>query len=251
MAQKFAAWSETCFAGALSLLLAICGLLLLVVGARAQSPGLAQVANAAAEDALHELAQQADVIFAGQVAAVRQRAGHGGATGIVEIDFAVEDAVRGTHASQYTLREWAGLWAAGATPFRAGQTYLMLLHAPGASGLSSPVGGEDGAIPIRGGGPPVGPGTVDATQRSPQPVARTIDLRWIATRVARPVEYAWVPVREPILRPFGPSPMHLASPTVELRAPIPVTAEAASQGAAYATVLAMLRGWEAEEHGAR
>jgi hypothetical protein len=148
----------------------------------------------------------------------------------------------------YTLREWAGLWTAGETPFRAGQRYLMLLHAPGAAGLSSPVGGDDAAIPIRGGGAAVGPGTVDAGS---QPPVRMIDLRWIATRVARPVEYAWVPVRAPILRPFGPSPMHRASPALELRSPIIVSAEAPSQGAAYALVLAMLRGWEKEEHGAR
>jgi hypothetical protein len=244
MAQKFETWC----AGALSLLLAVCSSLLLVSGARAQSPGLAQVANAAAEDALHELAQQAAVIFAGQVTAVRRRDGQG-ATGIVEIDFAVEDAVRGTRGGVYVLREWAGLWTAGETPFRVGQRYLMLLHAPGASGLSSPVGGEDGAIPIRGSGAAVGPETVDSA--SSQPAGQLIDLRWIATQVARPVEYAWTPVRAPILRPFGPSPMHPASPMLELRPPVAIAAEAASQGATYASVLALLRGWEKEEHGAR
>jgi hypothetical protein len=36
-----------------------------------------------------------------------------GATGVVEITFAVEDAVRGVSGSTYTLREWAGLWPAG------------------------------------------------------------------------------------------------------------------------------------------
>jgi len=228
--------------------LALCGLL--ANGARAQSPGLAQVANDSAEEALQELSQRADVIFAGQVTAVRRRASQGGATGVVEIDFAVEDAVRGARAGQYTLREWAGLWPAGETPYRVGQQYLMLLHAPGASGLSSPVGGQDGAIPIRGGGAMVGPGTFGSVVTF-EPAGQNVDLRWIATRVARPVVYAWVPVREPIPRPFGPSPMHLASPTEELRLPIAVSAENASQGAAYATVLAMLRGWQKDRHEAR
>jgi hypothetical protein len=250
MAQRFEVCGETCFAGTLSLLLAVCGLLLLVAGARAQSPGLAQVAITTAEDALHELAQQADVIFAGQVTAVRRRTATVGATGIVEIDFAVEDAVRGIRGGQYTLREWSGLWTAGATPFRVGQRYLMLLHTPGASGLSSPVGGEDGAIPICGSGAAAVPGTVDAAPDS-QPVSNLMDLRWIATRVTRPIEYVWVPVREPILRPFGPSPMHMAPPASEVRLPVATFTEPASQAAAYPAVLAMLRGWQKEEHAAR
>lgn len=244
MAQRI--WA--CFAGAPSFLLAVCGSLLIAAGVRAQSPGLAQVANATVEDALHELAQRADVIFAGQVTALRRRDGQS-ATGIVEIDFAVEDAVRGTRGGAYTLREWAGLWVAGETPFRTGQRYLMLLHAPGAAGLSSPVGGQDGAIPIRGSGTAVGPGTAEAAPV--QLSASTIDLRWIATRVARPVEYAWAPAREPILRPFSPSPLQLAAPTVEIRLPAATFTQPVSRSADYPAVLALLRGWEKEDHGAR
>ena len=88
-----------------------------------------------------------------------------GATGVVEIEFAVEDAVRGVSGGTYTLREWAGLWPAGDEPFRVGQRYLMLLHAPGAAGLSSPVGGMDGAIPIRGGTGPAELGLAAAGRR--------------------------------------------------------------------------------------
>jgi hypothetical protein len=243
MAQRFESWC----AGALSLLMAVCGLLLLVAGARAQSTNLAQVTNATAEDALHELAQQADVIFAGQVTAVRRHDGYG-ATGIVEIDFSVEDAVRGTLGGEYTLREWGGLWTAGETPLRTGQRYLMLLHAPGASGLSSPVGGEDGAIPVRGSGSPAGPETIDTA--SGQLASRTIDLRWIATRIERPLQYVRVPARGPIPRPVGPSPMHLASPALEPSSPIALAAEIVSQYADYATVLDKLHVWERNDRGA-
>jgi hypothetical protein len=105
-----------------------------------------------ANDALHSMSRLAGAIFTGQVVAVRRIEGVNGATGVVEIDFAVEDAVRGVGGSAYTLREWAGLWPAGDEPFRVGQRYLMLLHVPGAAGLSSPVGGTDGAIPIHGTG---------------------------------------------------------------------------------------------------
>ena len=101
-------------------------------------------------DALHAMSRLAGVIFAGQVVAVRRIDGGNDATGIVEIQFAVEDAVRGVSGGVYTLREWAGLWPAGEEPFRVGQRFLMLLHAPSVAGLSSPVGGMDGAIPIHG-----------------------------------------------------------------------------------------------------
>jgi hypothetical protein len=80
------------------------------------------------------MSRLAGVIFAGQVIGVRRLDGGNGATGVVEITFAVEDAVRGVSGSTYMLREWAGLWPAGDEPFRVGQRYLMLLHAPGAAG---------------------------------------------------------------------------------------------------------------------
>ena len=71
-------------------------------------------------------------------------------SGVVEVEFRVDQAVRGCAAGgPYMLREWAGLWAAGNQRYRVGQRLLMMLHAPGAAGMSSPVGGMDGAIPIR------------------------------------------------------------------------------------------------------
>ena len=64
-------------------------------------------------DALHAMSRLAAVIFAGQVIGVRRHDAVDGATGTVEIEFAVEDAVRGVSGGTYTLREWAGLWPAG------------------------------------------------------------------------------------------------------------------------------------------
>jgi hypothetical protein len=147
--------------------LCVCGLLLGAVCGGAQAPGQIAIVPAvspATEAALHDMARLAGVIFTGEVVAVRRHDAGDGSTGVVEIEFAVDDAVRGVRVGSYTLREWAGLWNAGDEPFRVGQRYLMLLHAPGESGLSSPVDGVDGAIPIRGGG--------------------TVDLRWIAARAA-------------------------------------------------------------------
>ena len=68
-------------------------------------------------DALHAMTRLAGVIFAGQVVAVRRIDGGNDATGVVEIDFAVEDSVRGVSGGVYTLREWAGLWQAAISPF--------------------------------------------------------------------------------------------------------------------------------------
>jgi hypothetical protein len=235
MAQRSMGWAVR----ALTLLLVLRG-----TGAFAQA--LAEIANETAQSALADLSQRADVIFAGQVTAVRRHEGQGGASGTVEIDFAVQDAVRGVAGGLYTLREWGGLWQAGQTPFRVGQRYLMLLHAPGPGGLSSPVGGQDGAIPIRGGAG-----------------IRTVDLRWMAARVERPIAYTEEPTRvSPPLRISGiaardlqsmqprvlqsgsetrPSPMH-----IDVLPP-----ESSTQAASYDNVLNMLHGLEKGRHGKR
>ena len=204
--------------------------------------GQAQVASQPSTDALRAMTEMAGVIFTGQVVTVRQHDAANGSSGIVEIEFAVEDAVRGVSGSSYTLREWAGLWAGGNEPFRVGQEYLMLLHSPGASGLSSPVGGMDGAIPIRGGA--AGGGVVD--------------LSWVGTRVVTPVAYAQTPSRGPIGGPInvqarvvnGAPGVEAAKVAVAI-APIEEVSASAQQSTAYAAVLGMLRSWETGDHGAR
>jgi len=131
------------------------------------------------------MSDSAGVIFIGEVTAIRSVNGTNGASGIVEVDFRVDQAVRNcTSNSTYTLREWAGLWAAGDQRYRTGQRLLMLLHAPGPSGISSPVGGMAGAIPVRAS--TTSPDTASATTASAPLIA---DLRWVGTHLQRPLPY--------------------------------------------------------------
>jgi hypothetical protein len=162
--------------------------LAMAVAAPAQTPvavgsGTGQIARTV-EDVLHGMSDEADVIFVGQVVAIRPHDGDGLGSGFVEIDFEVDQAIRGCAGGAYALREWAGLWAGDANRYRVGQRLLMLLHAPGASGLSSPVGGLDGAIPIRGVADASPPGT--AVENAPAPVA---DLRWLGAKVLHSSSY--------------------------------------------------------------
>lgn len=118
---------------------------------------------ATTEDALRQMLDQAGIVFAGQVTAIRHIGPANGSTGTIEIDFAIADAVLGVSPNTtYTLREWTGLASNGDSTFVIGRRYLMFLHAPGPSGLSSPVGGPDGAIPILPTAEPASPNTPDA-----------------------------------------------------------------------------------------
>jgi len=196
------------------------------------------------QDALQAITQLAGVIFTGQVTAIRRHEGVNGATGIVEIDFAVDDAIRGATSATFTLREWAGLWPVGNQPFRVGQRFLMLLHAPGPTGLSSPAGGQDGAIPIRG-NPPKPPGSTNAAQ----PDTRTVDLRWIAARAVRPLSYApplpGHPAAPPLIISSAKVLTDVRTPAQQANsASTAIAPPPASDSLAYATVLALLRSWE-------
>jgi hypothetical protein len=132
-------------------------------------------------DVLHQLSDKAEIIFAGQVMAIRRPNAN-----VVEVEFRVDQAIRGcTAGTPYTLREWAGLWEGHTLRYRVGQQLLMLLHAPSAAGMSSPVGGLDGAIPIRQGGV-VSPVADPATPRQPP----YVDLRWLGARLPRAVSYS-------------------------------------------------------------
>jgi hypothetical protein len=148
-------------------------------------------------DILHQFSDKADVIFAGQVLAIRRPNG-----GVVEVEFRVDQAIRGcTAGTPYILREWAGLWAGDNQRYRVGQRLLMLLHAPSAAGMSSPVGGLDGAIPIRQSSAAMAPGEEIAT--SPQPPY--VDLRWLGARLPRAVSYQSEPA--PGAKPADPQPL--------------------------------------------
>jgi hypothetical protein len=137
------------------------------------------------EDLLHQMSDRADVIFAGEVIAIRPHEAGATGSGFVEVDFRVDQAIRGcTAGGRYVLREWAGLWTDDAHRYEVGRRLLMLLHAPGASGMSSPVDGMDGAIPIRGGGAASLLSTV-STVSSPA----VADLRWLGAKLLHPANY--------------------------------------------------------------
>jgi hypothetical protein len=137
------------------------------------------------EEALHQMSDAAGVVFVGEVAAVRYRAGTDGASGLMEVDFRIDQAIRGcASGSIYTVREWAGLWGGGDQRYRIGQQLLMLLYDPSPTGITSPVGGMTGAIPIRAATP--APQTASGTTASAPLIA---DLRWVGTRLQRPLPY--------------------------------------------------------------
>lgn len=133
--------------------------------ARPEAVGAPQV-DASLGAALRSLTSRAGVVFVGQVTAV-QRVG-----GVVEVMFRVDEAVQGPVGATYTLREWAGLWSAGQPRYQVGQRAMVFLLPPNGAGLSSPVDGMEGVVPVV----PMG---ADA--------APLLDVRRLATRVQRAV----------------------------------------------------------------
>jgi hypothetical protein len=136
-------------------------------------------------DVLHQLSDKADVIFVGEVLAVRHPN-----DGVFEVEFRVDQAIRGCAGASYVLREWAGLWAGGTQRYRAGERLLMLLHAPSAAGMSSPVGGLNGAIPVRQGGGGAVTELVGTVVPQQPPF---VDLRWLGARLPRAISYRSTP----------------------------------------------------------
>ena len=198
--------------------------------AQAAAEQVAQSVPQTAEDALRVLSDAAGLIFTGTVEKVRRpQLADGSAGGMVETVFTVTDAIRGVAGPEFTLREWAGLWPAGDEPFRPGQRYLMLLHAANSAGLSSPVGGPDGAIPIHGLGGAVG--------------SEGADLGWIATRAVTPVVYRG-PHAGPVHASGGDAEVHASAPpdgyVGSLRKPV-----------AYGAVVNVLRTWERGRYDTR
>ena len=207
-------------------------------------------------DELHAMSAQAGVIFAGEVLAIRHQGDAG--TSWVDVEFRVEEAIRGCGGQgTYRLREWAGLWTGGIQRYRVGEQLLMLLHAPSAMGLSSPVGGQDGAIPITGSG--TAPGPKDNFARVGE---QAVDLQWIEARLLRTASRS----RESGLhgRPVTPiEPVHVGRNAVlmathksmvsgvQAQTAFEGTAEAngaedLAQGSTLRVVLAMFGAWEAQ-----
>ena len=152
--------------------------------AQAFGGNAAAAAPATAEAVLLQMAAESGVIFSGRVLLVDRE----DAAGYVDVRFRIERGVRGCAGKNiYVLREWAGLWTGQPERYHVGQRRLMLLRARGPSGMSAPVNGMDGAIPLLAlDQPPV----MDANGKVPadlaQPPAEAgVDLRWLAVRAQR------------------------------------------------------------------
>jgi hypothetical protein len=180
---------------------------LLLLTALCAGSAAAQIGAAAGAE-LQLMAGHAAVIFTGQVVDIARNDDEG----FVDIRFQIDQSVRGAPQSgTYVLREWAGLWTAHPVRYHLGDRKLMLLPARGSAGMSSPIGGADGAIPILAASAAPSPTTVDAAS-SP---ALAVDLSWIQARAQRTsaTEAPTVQARvTPVGRPVQPAPISAAQP---------------------------------------
>ena len=115
---------------------------------------------------LRAMAARAGAVFVGRVESIVPK------EGVVEITFLVERPVAGVTRGRYVMREWAGRWTGGQQRYQVGQRAMFFLHAPSAAGLSSPVDGMAGVVPVI----PMG-ANADAL----------LDARWLTARVVRKV----------------------------------------------------------------
>lgn len=185
------------------------------------------------EGVLRHLFDRAGIIFAGQVLSIRHLDASGSSSGFVEVQFRVDTAIRGcTAGSIYTVREWNGLWTADAYRYGIGQRLLMFLYTPGPSGMSSPVEGLDGAIPVR-----QGSGVEDASGQT-LPYA---DLRWLGARIVRQISYR--PSRVPSRAMSSAAVTSTASSATSL-ATVSGESSTPAQQASVALILNMLTAWQ-------
>ena len=149
-------------------------------GVAGSAPAVAVTAQAV----LVEMASRAGVIFSGRVLGVERQ----DAAGYVDVRFGVDACVRGCAGkSVYVLREWVGLWTGEQERYRTGARLLMLLTARGPSGMSAPVDGEAGAIPLLAAAqPPVMDGQGRVVADTALGVSeRVADLRWVQAKALR------------------------------------------------------------------
>jgi|SRR5437588_3824617 len=94
---------------------------------------------------LRIVTRAAGTIFGGTVTSVRRTtATKPNEVETMEITFRVERGIRGAQRGQsLTIREWAGLWAAGER-YQTGERVFLFLYPPSRLGLTSPVGGWQG-----------------------------------------------------------------------------------------------------------
>ncbi len=115
--------------------------------AAAQQSGSTDLPIAA--PSLRQLTGQAGYIFAGTVTKVeRVVASAPNEVATVRITFRVEQGIRGVRTgAALQIRQWAGLWNSGER-YRVGERVVLFLYPPSKLGLTSPVGGALGRLPI-------------------------------------------------------------------------------------------------------
>ena len=98
---------------------------------------------------LLQMTRHSAYIFAGRVTSIAQaKPTPPKEVATVQITFHVERAIRGVRAGQsLSIREWSGLWQAGER-YRVGERLLLFLYPASKLGLTSPVGGALGRIPL-------------------------------------------------------------------------------------------------------
>ncbi len=135
-----------------------------IVGSAAPSQGQATGLGQGIAAELASLASHASTIFVGQISSIERKGS------VVEVTFRVEQPVAGAIPANCVLREWAGLWPPGHSRYTVGQRVLAFFHTSSAAGLSSPVHGAEGLIPVvvQGAGAP-----------------RLLDIRRVAAAVVR------------------------------------------------------------------
>jgi hypothetical protein len=195
---------------------------------------------AATAGALVALGGRAGVIFAGHVVEVRRN----DEAGFVDVVFHVDEAVRGCGASStYVLREWAGLWSGQAERYLVGQRLLMLLAGRGPGGMSAPVGGMAGTIPlVATRQPPLtrGTGVAPAETAFEDSQEEAVDLRWVQ---ALGVPGASAAQDLTVRGEEMPQPIR-HGPSLPVK-PVPPVPSAGSPGPSLSAVLALLGGGNA------
>jgi hypothetical protein len=190
--------------------------------------------------ALVALGGRAGVIFAGHVVEVRRN----DEAGFVDVVFHVDEAVRGCGTSStYVLREWAGLWSGQAERYLVGQRLLMLLAGRGPGGMSAPVGGMAGTIPlVATRQPPLtrGTGVAPAETAFEDSQEEAVDLRWVQ---ALGVPGASAAQDLTVRGEDMPQPIR-HGPSLPVK-PVPPAPSAGSPGPSLSAVLALLGGGNA------
>lgn len=117
----------------------------------AEAPPLhAQRTVSGRQDAsLQQLVRNSGYIFQGTVLSMRRTAPKGPhEVASIAVTFQVDKAVLGARTGQkLTIYEWAGLWTS-TDRYRVGEQVVLFLYRPSRLGLTSPVGGTLGRLPI-------------------------------------------------------------------------------------------------------